>query len=164
MKLDNLTFAYHTAVHTTTKLSTFELMFGIIPKLPIDLVYDQTDTEELKAKIDVEWIASEFAKNLKKDIREMYKFADSNRDAPVLRASAIVNRTVRETNFKIRDKVWLLDKNPKKEVNHKLRPRRKIPITGILDEVDAILKADDKSRKKIIVHFKELLREIFHRR
>ena len=68
-KQDKLTFAYKTAVHATTKLSPFELMFGRVPKLPIDLVYDQTNSDELKAKIDVEWIASEFAENFKKNIR-----------------------------------------------------------------------------------------------
>ena len=49
-KLDKLTFAYNTAVHATTKLSPFELMFGRVPKLPIDLVYDQTDSEELRRR------------------------------------------------------------------------------------------------------------------
>ena len=44
-------------------------MFGRVQKFPIDLVYDQTDSDELKAKIDVEWIASEFAKKLKTENR-----------------------------------------------------------------------------------------------
>ena len=72
IKLNKLSFAYNTVVHAITKLSPFELMFGRVSKLPIDLVYDQTDSDELKAKIDVEWIASEFAENLKK---EMFNFA-----------------------------------------------------------------------------------------
>ena len=58
-KLEKLSFAYNTAVHAVTKFSPFELIFGRIPKLPIDLVYDQTDANELKAKIEVEWIASD---------------------------------------------------------------------------------------------------------
>ena len=157
-KLDKLTFAYNTAVHATTKLSPFELMFGRVPKLPIDLVYDQTDSEELKAKIEVEWIASEFAENLRKDMKEMFDFAASNRDAAALRASALVDRTVRGVNFQVGDKVWVLDQNTKKGVNPKLRPRWKGPylVTGILNEVDAILKADGRSRKTLIVHFSKL--------
>ena len=74
-------------------------MFGRIPKIPIDLVYDQTDSDELKAKIDVEWITSEFAENLKREMREMLNFAASNRNAAALRASAIVDRTVQGANF-----------------------------------------------------------------
>ena len=43
-------------------------------------------------------------------------------------------------------------------MNPKLRPRWKGPylVTGILNEVDAILKADGRSRKTIIVHFSKL--------
>ena len=47
LKLEKLSFAYNTAVHATTKCSPFELMFGRIPKLPIDLVYDQTDETDM---------------------------------------------------------------------------------------------------------------------
>ena len=42
-KLDKLSFAYNTAVHAMKKLSPFELMFGRIPKLPIDLVQSLFD-------------------------------------------------------------------------------------------------------------------------
>ena len=49
-KLEKLSFAYNTVVHVVTKFSPFELMFGRIPKLPIDLVYDQTDSDERKLK------------------------------------------------------------------------------------------------------------------
>ena len=50
LKLEKLSFAYNTAVHATTKCSPFELMFGRIPKLPIDLVYYQTNAEDMRAK------------------------------------------------------------------------------------------------------------------
>ena len=101
LKLEKLSFAYNTAVHAVKKLSPFELMFGIIPKLPIDLVYDQVDFEELKAKIEVEWIASDFVDQQKTEMRAMFDFADANRDAAVLRASTFYDRTVRGANFKV---------------------------------------------------------------
>ena len=99
-KLEKLSFAYNTAVHAVTKLSPFELMFGRIPKLPIDLVYDQVDSEELKAKIDEEWIASGFVDQQKKEMRAMFDFAAANRDAAALRASTLYDRMVRGANFK----------------------------------------------------------------
>ena len=52
--LDKLSFAYNTSVHAVTEFSPFELMFGRIPKLPIDLLYNQTDSDEHREKIDVE--------------------------------------------------------------------------------------------------------------
>ena len=84
-------------------------MFGRIPKLPIDLVYDQTDSDELRAKIEVEWIASDFVDQQKKEMKAMFDFATANRDAASLRASTIYDRTVRGANFKVGDKVWDLD-------------------------------------------------------
>ena len=88
--------------------------------------------------------------NLKKDMRAIFNFAANNRGASAFRA--IIDRTVRGANFLVGDKVWLLDQNTKKGVNPKLRPRWKGPylVTGVLNEVDAILKADSKSRKKLI--------------
>ena len=80
-KLEKLSFAYNTVVHAVTKFSPFELMFGRIPKLPIDLVYDQTDADELKAKIEVEWIASDFVDQQKREMKAMFDFAAANRDA-----------------------------------------------------------------------------------
>ena len=68
LKLEKLSFAYNTAEHATTKYSPFELMFGRMPKLPIDLVYDQTNAEDMSAKYEVEWIASEFVDQKSKEM------------------------------------------------------------------------------------------------
>ena len=34
-----LAFAYNTAVHSTTKVSLFEMVYGRKPRLPIDLIF-----------------------------------------------------------------------------------------------------------------------------
>ena len=120
-KLNKLSFAYNTAVHAVTIFSPFELMFGRIPKLPIDLVYDQTDSEELRAKIEVEWIASNFVEQQRKEMKAMFDFAAENRDAASLRASTLNDLTVRGAKFKVGDKVWVLDKGTKGGSNPKLR-------------------------------------------
>ena len=113
LKLEELSFAYNTAVNAKTKCSPFELIFGRIPKLPIDLVYDQTNAEDMRAKYEVEWIASEFVDKQRKEIRAMFDFAAANRDAAALKASALYDRTIRGIDFKIGDKVWLLDQSTK---------------------------------------------------
>ena len=82
-------------VHATTKCSSFELMFGRIPKLPIDLVYDQTNAEDMRAKYEVEWIASEFVDQQRREMKAMFDFATANRDAAALKASALYDRTIR---------------------------------------------------------------------
>ena len=96
-------------------------MFGRVLKLPIDLIYDQTDSDELRAKIDVEWIASDFVENLRKGMKQIVDLAVSNCDAAGLRESALTDRTHRAANFQIGDIVLLLNQNTKKGVNSKLR-------------------------------------------
>ena len=91
-KLNKLSFAYNTAIHAVTKFSPFELMFGRIPKLLIDLVYDQTDSDELRAKIEVEWIASDFVDQQRKDMKAMFDFAATNRYESPLRVPSLFER------------------------------------------------------------------------
>ena len=143
-----------------TKFSPFELMFGRIPKLPIDLVYDQTNSDELRAKIEVEWIASDFVDQQKNEMKAMFDIAAANRDEASLRASTLYDRTVRGANFKVGDKVWVLDQSTKVGSNPKLRPRWKGPylVTDMFNEVNAVLKADGRSRKTKIVHLCKLKR------
>ena len=88
----------------------------------------------------------------------MFDLAASNRDEAALRASALVDRTVRCVNYKVGDVVWIMDENHKKGVNPKLRPKWKAPftITEIFNEVHAVLKADGRSKKTIIRHFSKL--------
>ena len=76
-KLEKLSSAYNTAVHEVTKFSPFELMFGRIPKMPIDLIYDQTDSDELKAKIELKWIVYDFVDQQRKEMKAMFDFRES---------------------------------------------------------------------------------------
>ena len=54
-------------------------MFGRIPKILIDLVHDQTNAADMRAKYEVEWIASEFVDQQKREMRAMFDFAAANR-------------------------------------------------------------------------------------
>ncbi|MFM7726014.1 MAG: hypothetical protein ACKO7B_04895, partial [Flavobacteriales bacterium] len=159
-KLEKLTFAYNTSVHATTKFSPFELIFGRIPKLPIDLVHDQTDSTELKAKIDIEWTHSEFVEKQKEAMKSMFHLATHNRNNDISRMKTLHERNIRGTNFKNNDRVWMLDSITKKGVNPKLKAKWKGPYTvvSVLNEVDAALKADGRSKKSVICHFSKLKR------
>lgn len=41
--LPNLAFAYNTAVHSATKMFPFQLLYGRIPKVPSDLIFEQDE-------------------------------------------------------------------------------------------------------------------------
>lgn len=43
--LPSLAFAYNTAVHSSTKATPFELMYGRNPKVPVDLIFSQLKLE-----------------------------------------------------------------------------------------------------------------------
>ena len=90
-------------------------------------MYDQVVSLELKAKIEMEWIASDFVDQQKKKMRAMFDFAAANHDAAALRARTLYDRTVRGANFKVGDKVWVLNQGTKTGENPKLRPRWKGP-------------------------------------
>ena len=101
-------------------------------------------------------------------MKAMFELAASNREEAALRASALVDRTVgcanyntavhATTKFYYADVVWIMDENHKKGVNQKLRPKWKEPFTviAILNEVDAVLKADCRSKKKSFAIFSKL--------
>ena len=90
----------------------------------------------------------------------MFDFTAANRDAASFRASTLYDGTVRGANFKVGDKVWVLDQGKKVRSYPKLRPRWKGPylVTEMLNEVNAILKADGRSRKTKNVHLCKLNR------
>ena len=75
-----------------------------------------------------------------------------------MRTSTLYDRTVRGANFKVGDKVWILDQGAKAGINPKLRPRWKGPnlVTDLFNEVNVNLKADGRSRQTKVVHLCKL--------
>ena len=57
-------------------------------------------------------------------MKAMFDFAAANRDAASLRASTLYDQKVRGANFKVGDKVWVLDQVKKVGSNPKLRLRQ----------------------------------------
>ena len=55
------------------------MMVNLIEK-DQDLVYDKKNSDEFMAKIDVEWIASDFVDQQKKKMKAMLDFAAANCD------------------------------------------------------------------------------------
>ena len=53
LNLEKLSLAYNTADHAAIKFGPIELIFRRISKLPIDIAYHLTDSDELRAKVEV---------------------------------------------------------------------------------------------------------------
>ena len=90
-------------------------MFGHIPKLLRHWVRNQTNVTNMRAKYEVEWIASRFVDQQKREKRAMFDFAAANRDAAAPKASALYDRRIRGIDFKSGDRVWLQDQGTKTE-------------------------------------------------
>ena len=67
-----------------------------------------------------------------------------------MRARTLYDLMIRGANFKVGYKVWLMDQGTKVGVNLKLRPRWKRPylVTDMFNEVNAVLKADGRSKNQ----------------
>ena len=97
-------FAYCTSVHTTTKYTSFELVFGRNPKLLVDLIVKDVNVDLI---IDQEAYAQKLRVKLIQDYKiELKKFSSE--------------RNVRGGEFEIDDGVWVEDLTQKKGLSKKL--------------------------------------------
>lgn len=106
-KLDILSFAYNTAVHSTTKCTPFELIYGRKAKVPIDLCF-----EGVPAAIAL--TPEQYADSIQKTLQKAYVTVALNRDIKMVKQKIRHDRMVKPAEFKINDRVWLLDESWKR--------------------------------------------------
>ncbi len=70
--IQTLTFSYNCTTHETTGFAPFYLMFGRIPKLPVDVMFGSALRNEDVQTYD------EYVKSLQKDLREAVHIAKGN--------------------------------------------------------------------------------------
>jgi hypothetical protein len=117
--LDHVAFAINTAVNVTTGHTPWELMFGMKPRIPIDLFYEALDIEQ-QQEIEEERSNSNeasptaldlrvgleteiYAQELKNRMQEAFKLVSTNRRLKMDRKKIEYDRNVRSGNFKVGD-------------------------------------------------------------
>jgi len=100
--LPTLAFAYNTAVHSTTRMTPFELTYGRRPKVPLDLLFKEP---KLELYLDHEGYAQEVQKTFYK----AFDMVINNRDLSMDKNKLRFDRNVRAANFEVTDLVWVLD-------------------------------------------------------
>lgn len=149
--LNELAFAYRTAVHKTTGETPFEMVYGRQPKLPLDLFYEEgnEDSEPMEPQ--------EYAVDIKLRLRNMYDRVRQNIELNVAKSKIYYDRNVRKTEYVVGDKVWLLNSERKKGLSPKLSKSWKGPfeIIDVLGPVNYKIRMLN-GKKRVIVHVNRL--------
>jgi hypothetical protein len=163
--LNELSFAYNSAVHSSTKMTPFELMFGRRPKVPLDLfVPAQHDDLFDFSQLKLPSITKSYLINLKEKMQKSFQIAASNRDIRMSKAKTNHDRQIRKLEYKAGDLV-LLD-HPSIKIgqtgglNHRFHGPYEV-LKQCDNRVDYEIKSTNKKRNKIkIVHCNRL--KIYH--
>ncbi|RXN32180.1 Retrovirus-related Pol polyprotein from transposon 412 [Labeo rohita] len=145
-QIQTLTFAYNATVHETTGYAPFQLMFGRIPKLPVDVIFGQV----LHDPVIVDH--GSYAKTLMSYLHEAARIAQKHTEKEQKKQAKSYNRKVKGTCLNIGDRVLLANKSErgKKKLADKWDPT----IYTVKDRnlQTNIYKLTDEDGKSKVVH------------
>ncbi len=102
--LKSLTFAYNCTIHETTGYAPFLLMFGRIPRLPIDLVFGTVLDDPDVVNYD------NYVQALRRDMKEAMCVAQASAKKQLKRHADLYNRRVKGGPIDVGDRVLLANK------------------------------------------------------
>ena len=141
--VETVLMAYRVTQHESTKVSPYEALYGVPPRLPVDMIYPVRSTEEVR---DID--------SLHKRMFEVRKQARENLEAAAKRRKSRYNEKfkVAEPSFKIGDRVYLRRNRP----GSKLSPVFVGPFKILTrdSEVNFVIKGSEGVEK--IVHANQL--------
>lgn len=102
--LKSLTFAYNCTIHETTGYAPFLLMFGRIPRLPIDMAFSTV--------LDIPEVVcyDEYVQSLRRCLKEAMGIARASASKQLKRHTELYNRKVRGAPVDVGDRVLLANK------------------------------------------------------
>jgi hypothetical protein len=123
--LNELTFAYNTSVHATTGFTPYELVFGQLPRVPLDLIFrlpveeNVSPNDSLIADLNLENLfnhddqlnpklsssVAEYCNEKVNNIQRMYVHVIANRDLVMDKAKIRHDRNIRKFSYEIGDLV-----------------------------------------------------------
>lgn len=103
--IQTLTFAYNCTIHETTGFAPFYLMFGRVPRLPVDIMFGSVlrDNEVLDY--------NDYVHSFEKDLKEAIRIAQSNTTQAQKKQAEQYNKQVKGVALEIGDKVLLANRS-----------------------------------------------------
>ena len=151
--LKPLAFAYNTAMHAMTGVSPFQMLYGRLPRLPIDLIFPS----EVKCQFELE--PEEFFKEKEHAIRKVFEFVAMIREGNIARHKFLHERKIQGRKFNLMDRVYLKNDKPRVRVSKKLKLKFEVVYTveGILEATNGEetteiykIKPDGRGRTKTV--------------
>ena len=105
--LDPLAFAYNTAVHATTRVTPFEMVYGRKPRLPVDLIFPT------QVQFQVELEPEEFVIEKERAMKKVFEFVALAREGNIQRQKFFHDRNLRGKEFNLLDRVYLKNDKPR---------------------------------------------------
>lgn len=103
-RLQTLTFLYNCTIHETTGYAPFYLMFGRVPRLPIDILFRSVLNDPDVTCCD------KFVSTLVKDLKEALQIAQEHATKELKRHAELYNRRVKGLLIETGDQVLLANK------------------------------------------------------
>lgn len=105
--IQTLTFSYNCTTHETTGFAPFYLMFGRIPKLPVDIMFGSALKNEEVQTYD------EYVNSLQNDFREAVRIAQENTTGAQRKQAKVYNKRSKGAALEVGDRVLLVNKREK---------------------------------------------------
>ncbi|KAL0189826.1 hypothetical protein M9458_016925, partial [Cirrhinus mrigala] len=102
--LQTLTFAYDCTAHESTGYAPFYLMYGRIPKLPVNVMFCSIERDSAITDYDT------YVRRLRDDLQEALTLAQKNAEASQRRQADLYNKKTRGCRIEIGDQVLLVNK------------------------------------------------------
>lgn len=102
--LQTLTFAYNCTVHESTGYAPFYLMFGRIPRLPVDIMFHNVERDNDITDYD------SYVKRMRDDLKEALVLAQVNANSSQQRQADLYNRRTKGTDIEEGDRVLLANR------------------------------------------------------
>ncbi len=103
-RLQTLTFLYNCTTHESTGYAPFYLMFGRVPRLPVDILFRSVLNDQNVVSYD------KFVDTLVKDLKEAMVIAQEHATKEQKRQAALYNRRVKGLAIDVGDHVLLANK------------------------------------------------------